>query len=104
VLKRIACAFHDIENCGMLKNFQLSGESFELGDFHPEHVLCSECIARSNASELSIPLESDDAMFAILEEAGISFEPIGSLTIGRRLYAGLWLDSLKCRKDERLKR
>jgi hypothetical protein len=69
----------------MLKDFQLGRESLQLSDFHPEHILGSECVARSNASELSIPLKSDDAMFAIFVEAGISFEPIGCFAVSRRL-------------------
>jgi hypothetical protein len=80
----------------MLQDFQLGRKSLEQSDFHPEHVLRSERIAGANTSEFPIPLESDDAMFAILEEAGISFEPIGSLAIGRRLCAGFGLDRLKC--------
>ena len=81
VLERIARAFYDIKDRRMLKDFQLSRESLELGDFHPEHVFRSERVAWTNARKFPIPLESDDAMFAILEEAGISFEPIGSLAV-----------------------
>ena len=92
VLQRIARTFYDIENRRMLKDLQLGGECLELGDFHPEHILRSERIARSNASELLIPLESDDAMFAILVEAGISFEPFGCVAVIGWFRAGLWLD------------
>jgi hypothetical protein len=80
----------------MLKDFQLGGESLELGNFYPEHVLGSERIAGTNARKYPIPLESDEAMLAILEETGITFEPIGRLAVIRRFYAGLWLDRLKC--------
>lgn len=104
MLKRIACTFNDIEDRRMLKDLQLCGESLELSNFQPEHIFRSKRVAWTNASEALIPLESDDAMLAILVEASIPFEPFGNLAIGRRLCAGFGLDRFKCRKDKRPKR